>query len=171
MTDPTGETFKWTNQTTKLLLDKYNERKLQFRDPKIKKKHLWVEIVQEFKAKNHHVNEDILDRKMRNLKKSYRNIVDNNKKTTTGRGRITWEWYEIMEDIFREDRTINIGPTLSSMTVAPDNRFNNIPNFVASSTLTSTYDENTSNSNDSDIGTTEQFTENEQSDRYVNALM
>jgi len=52
---------------------------------------------------------------MRNLKHTYKTIKDNNKKTSTGRGRIGWEWYNDMENIFREDRTINIGPTLASM--------------------------------------------------------
>ena len=61
---------------------------------------------------------------MRNLKQSYKNIKDNNKKTSTGRGRITWDWYETMEDIFKEDRTINVGATLSSMTNI--NEVNNI---------------------------------------------
>jgi len=111
--DPTT-LFNWTQQNTKFLLEKYNERKTKFRDPKIKKK-LWAEIVSEFKAKNYHVDENIFDCKMRNLKKSYRNLLDNNKKTNTGRGRITWEWYNNMEEIFREDRTVHIGPTLSSM--------------------------------------------------------
>jgi len=62
------------------------------------------------------VTEEILDRKMRNLKQSYRSLKDNNKKSSTGRGTINWEWYEIMEDILREDKTINIDSTLSSMT-------------------------------------------------------
>lgn len=52
---------------------------------------------------------------MRNLKQTYKHIKDNNKKTSTGRGRISWEWYESMEDIYKDDRTINIGATLSSM--------------------------------------------------------
>ena len=66
---------------------------------------------------------------MRNLKKSYRNLVDNNKKTSTGRGRINWEWYNNMEEIFKEDRTVHIGPTLSSMTMtmANNEESNNIP--------------------------------------------
>jgi len=49
--------------------------------------------------------------KMRNLKQSYKSIKDNNKKTSTGRGRITWKWYDTMEDLFKEDRTINVGAT------------------------------------------------------------
>lgn len=81
--------FAWTNKTTKLLLQKYYERKDNFRNPKIKKKLLWMEIVKEFKTIGYNVNEDLLDRKMRNLKQSYKSIKNNNKKTSTGRGRLT----------------------------------------------------------------------------------
>lgn len=52
---------------------------------------------------------------MRNMKHSFKTIKDNNKKSSTGRGRIQWEWYELMEDIFLKDRTINIGNTISSL--------------------------------------------------------
>lgn len=52
---------------------------------------------------------------MRNLKHTYKSIKDNNKKASTGRGRVTWEWFDTMEDLFKEDRTINVGATLSSM--------------------------------------------------------
>lgn len=61
------------------------------------------------------LNEDLLDRKMRNMKKSYKNIKDNNKKTSTGRGRVSWEYFETFEDIFANDMTINCSSTLSSM--------------------------------------------------------
>lgn len=52
---------------------------------------------------------------MRNMKHSLKTIKDNNKKSSTGGGRIQWEWYDLMEDIFLEDRTINIGNTISSL--------------------------------------------------------
>lgn len=82
----------WTKQATKLLLQKFFDRNTKFHDPKIKKKKLlWTEIVEEFKLHNYNIIEEILDRKMRNLKQSYKNIKDNNKKTNTGHGRITWE--------------------------------------------------------------------------------
>lgn len=75
---------------------------------------MWTEIVNEFRRHNYiNVTEDILDRKMRNMKKTYRTIKDNQK--LSGRGRITWDYFEIFEDIFFEDKTINTGPTLSSM--------------------------------------------------------
>jgi len=56
-----------------------------------------------------------LDRKMRNMKKSYKNIKENNKKTSTGRGRISWEYFDTFKEIFANDVTINCCPTLSSI--------------------------------------------------------
>lgn len=54
---------------------------------------------------------------MRNMKKTYRTIKDNQK--LTGRGRITWEYFETFEDMFFYDKTINTGPTLSPMQLQP----------------------------------------------------
>lgn len=61
------------------------------------------------------VNQDLLDRKMRNMKRSYKTIKDNNKKSTTGRGRVSWQYYDIFEDIFANDLTINHRSTLQSV--------------------------------------------------------
>lgn len=108
------ENFSWNNKNTTLLLHSYEERKERFRDPKVKKKCLWTEIANEFKKHNYlNMTEDILDRKMRNMKKTYRTIKDNQK--LSGRGRITWDYFEIMENIFFDDKTINFGTTLSSI--------------------------------------------------------
>lgn len=107
---------QWTVKATKLLLELYKERKKNFRDPKTKKRNLWTEIVNEMDKNGYkNLTEDILDRKLRNLKKTFRTIKDNNRKSSTGRGRITWEYYDIFEEIFSDDRTINFGPTISSM--------------------------------------------------------
>lgn len=107
---------QWTVKATKLLLELYKERKENFRDPKTKKRNLWTEIVNEMDKNGYkNLTEDILDRKLRNLKKTFRTIKDNNRKSSTGRGRITWEYYDIFEEIFSDDRTINFGPTISSM--------------------------------------------------------
>ncbi|KAK5648095.1 hypothetical protein RI129_002987 [Pyrocoelia pectoralis] len=61
------------------------------------------------------VTEELLDRKMRNMKKSYKTIKDNNKKSNTGRGRISWEYFDTFEEIFADDVTINCSSTISSM--------------------------------------------------------
>ncbi|XP_029673485.1 uncharacterized protein LOC115241718 isoform X2 [Formica exsecta] len=99
---------------------------------------------------------------MRNLKKSYRNILDNNKKTSTGRGRINWEWYDLMEEIYREDRTVHIGPTISSMAIN-NNAVNEEHNSLTPSTSTCG-DQNISSAC-SEMEFAEQITENEQSNR------
>lgn len=123
---PIADNFTWNTQATKLLLALYRERKVAFRDPKIKKKKLWQEICEQFVRKGYAtITEDCLDRKMRNLKKTYRTIKDNNKRTTTGRGRISWEYYDAFEELFQEDRTMNIGPTLSSLQESQDQESQN----------------------------------------------
>lgn len=127
---------QWTLKATKLLLELYKERKENFRDPKVKKRNLWRQIVHEME-KNGYTNltEDTLDRKLRNLKKTFRTIKDNNRKSSTGRGRITWEYYDIFEEIFIDDRTINFGPTISSLD--PTQRVSSAASTVVFPTSTS----------------------------------
>ncbi|XP_050516598.1 uncharacterized protein LOC126891464 [Diabrotica virgifera virgifera] len=49
------------------------------------------------------------------MKQTHKTIKDNKDKKRTGRGQVSWEYFDIMEDIFGEDKTINIGHTISSM--------------------------------------------------------
>lgn len=103
-----------------------------------------------------------LDRKMRNLKQSYKSIKDNNKKTSTSRGRIIWEWYDTMENLFKEDRTINVGATLSSMINSGE--VNNVQEgYTSSIPSTSTDNKHTVNTvhSDTDYACSE-ITENHQ---------
>lgn len=86
---------------------------------------MWREICKEFKNKGYSVSETILDRKFRNMKHHYKTIVDNNKKTKTGRGRICWEYFNAFEEIFVEDKTIHSGPILSSFTFKSS--YNSVP--------------------------------------------
>ncbi|XP_018398304.1 PREDICTED: protein EFR3 homolog B-like [Cyphomyrmex costatus] len=51
---------------------------------------------------------------IRPVLRSYKTIKENNTKSSTGRERVSWEYYEIFNDIFANDRTINHGPTLES---------------------------------------------------------
>ncbi|CAG9773582.1 unnamed protein product [Ceutorhynchus assimilis] len=106
--------FAWDKNTTQLLVEQYMSLKDAFRDPKVKKKKLWTKIKNEFLSKRHHVTEDILDRKWRNLKKTYTGIKDNIRKT--GRGRIYWEYYHQFNEIYREDKTVNLPTTISTST-------------------------------------------------------
>ncbi|XP_072764794.1 uncharacterized protein [Anoplolepis gracilipes] len=131
--------YSWTINRTKLLLELYKEKKNKFRDPK-KKRNLWTEILREM-SKNGYTNltEDALDRKLRNLKKTFRTIKDNNRKSSTGRGRISWEYYDTFEDIFSDDRTINFRPTISSInSTAASTSPLSLSTSTESSALTST---------------------------------
>ncbi|KAF5272343.1 hypothetical protein FQR65_LT17457 [Abscondita terminalis] len=74
-------TFNWSRNVILLLVDQYKKNIDKFRDPKIKKKSIWSTIVRAFHAHNYKVTEDILDRKWRNMKKTYVNIKDSIKST------------------------------------------------------------------------------------------
>lgn len=70
----------------------------------------------EMAKKGYSINADNLDKKMRNMKNRYKTIKL--KRHSTGQGQITWDYFADFEDIFENDRTINCGPTISSMNVA-----------------------------------------------------
>ncbi|XP_050517916.1 uncharacterized protein LOC126892431 [Diabrotica virgifera virgifera] len=113
-----SEQFSWTPRTTKLLLSAYNDKKGLFRDPRMKKKNLWVGIKNVFLDHGYHVSEDILDKKFRNMKSHFKVVKDNAKKSKTGQGRVSWEYFEAMDVIFEEDKTINTDEVISSMRMA-----------------------------------------------------
>ena len=60
----------------------------------------------------HNVDVDTLDWKMRNMKRTHKEIKDRNKQT--GAERVSWEFYNIFENIFANDKTINFGPIITS---------------------------------------------------------
>ncbi|XP_036142650.1 uncharacterized protein LOC105830042 isoform X2 [Monomorium pharaonis] len=84
----TPTNFIWTREATKYFLQKYAERKNAFQNPKIKKKTIWEEIQKDLTSVGYNIYTEILDRKMRNMKHSFKTIKDNNKKSSTGHGRI-----------------------------------------------------------------------------------
>lgn len=65
------------------------------------------------KKYGYNITEEALDKKFRNMKQTFKTTKRN--KSSSGRGRITWEYFDIFEHIFLDDRTINFGPTISSM--------------------------------------------------------
>lgn len=98
--------FTWNAKATALLLEQYRARVSKFRDPKVKKRGLWLAIQKEFEAEGYFVSEGALDRKWRNMKKRYCGITDEMKRT--GRGPTSWMHYRDMEDILVTDCTANI---------------------------------------------------------------
>lgn len=95
--------FVWTRSKTLLLIESYGARKEKFRNPTIKKKTLWQEIALEFKKKNYYVSAENLDKKFRNLKRTYIKIRDNIRKSFMGKDRVTWEYYDYLQKIYEND--------------------------------------------------------------------
>ncbi|KAH8356647.1 hypothetical protein KR084_006476, partial [Drosophila pseudotakahashii] len=110
----------WTTGVTKLLLALYFEKKEDFRNPKIKNKHVWRDIQQAIEG--HGVTDldpDKLDRKFRNLKKTYDNIKVKNR--STGQSASKWEFFSEMEAIFENDLAMNGARTLATNMTEEEN--------------------------------------------------
>ncbi|KAF5283135.1 hypothetical protein FQR65_LT14064 [Abscondita terminalis] len=107
----------WDQKCTKLLIQSYFNLKEEFRNPQIKKKLFWSKIKNIFLNNGYKIDEEALDRKWRNLKKTYTNVKDNIK--STGRGRVSWEHYEAFNNIYVEDKTVNLPKVISSTSVLP----------------------------------------------------
>lgn len=106
----------WTNKSTLLLISLLAEKKDDLRNSKKKKKDIWRSIKDEMvKHGLGGFDESTIERKFRNMKNTYKKICDNKKKTVTGRGTIKWEYFNAMQDIFADDKTINIDHTIASL--------------------------------------------------------
>lgn len=111
------------------MLEEYKKRAKCFRNPKAKKKQVWQEISNEMAKYGYTVDADAIDKKFRNMKSRYLIIKDNNdKKKTTGTGRISWSYFDIMSEIFLDDRTVNPNLVMASTILANNNGNNNKTN-------------------------------------------
>lgn len=111
------------------MLEEYKKRAECFRNPKAKKKQVWQEISNEMAKYGYTVDADAIDKKFRNMKSRYLVIKDNNdKKKTTGTGRISWPYFDIMSEIFLDDRTVNPNLVMASTILANNNGNNNKTN-------------------------------------------
>lgn len=79
-TETSIDEFRWTRQATLLLLNLYREKHGSFRNSKIKNKDIWLEILKKFENQGYNsITIEILDRKLRNLKKTYKDNKDKKK--------------------------------------------------------------------------------------------
>lgn len=93
--------FSWTRENILLLLEEYRNRIERFRDSKVKKALLWREILEVFRAKGYSPSKETLSKKIRNMKRTYTQIKNTLKKS--GRGTVSWEFFEIFSDIMKDD--------------------------------------------------------------------
>lgn len=104
--EKTEDNWKWPRAATLLLLELYRSKKEDFNNPKKKKKTLWRSIADQMCEKGHNVKPEHCDKKMRNLKQTYKTVKENNSKS--GRSKRTWEFYDLMDEIFSKDPTIEL---------------------------------------------------------------
>lgn len=130
---------------------------------------LWAEIKAEFIKHNHTITTDALDKKFRNLKKTYLKIHDNNKKTSTGRGTVTWEYYDTFCKIFDSDKAVGMDNTLSSMIEITEKDQNINPNVINLPPLDlSTQFPSYSENSDTSINIDDSNTSNNENDNIYN---
>lgn len=83
----------WEHKKIKLLLNLYLQNIDKFRNPKIKKKNVWIDI-----SNVVGIGPENCDKKFRNLKQTYIRLLK--KKNRTGVGPVKWPYFEIFEELF-----------------------------------------------------------------------
>jgi len=96
--------FEWTHRATLLLLSLYRSHKTSFRSAKHAKS-VWQRIADGMKLEGYTITWETCEKKFRNLKGTYKTINDNNKKT--GRGRRTWQYFEIFKELMGNDPCVD----------------------------------------------------------------
>lgn len=83
----------WEDKKIRLLLNLYLQNIDKFRNPKIKKKNVWVDIANAVGK-----GPENCDKKFRNLKQTYIRLLK--KKNRTGLGPVRWPYFDIFEELF-----------------------------------------------------------------------
>ncbi|KAK6477419.1 hypothetical protein HHUSO_G22372, partial [Huso huso] len=94
----------WTHAATLLLIEQVRINQEQFHKPG-QKKRVWDKIAFNIQEVGYSfVNSLICDKKWRNLKRTYKTVSGNNNKT--GRGKKSWEYFDVMHGILGRDPAI-----------------------------------------------------------------
>ncbi|XP_055902871.1 uncharacterized protein LOC129939034 isoform X2 [Eupeodes corollae] len=93
--------FKWTHSANWLLINSYLDLKDEFRDPRIRKKDLWIQISEKFRDVGYEIPYDLLDKKFRNLKSTYFQVKERNQHSS--HKSIKWEYYKVFDELLKGD--------------------------------------------------------------------
>jgi hypothetical protein len=118
---------RWEDKGITLLLNLYFQNKDRFRNSKIKKKNVWMDIANAMGR-----TPECCDKKFRNLKMTYIRLL----KTKKNKSSVKWPYFEIFEEIFsdngeyqpeiqqkiQECDTENVAKVLLSMNTSHDNK-------------------------------------------------
>ncbi|KAH0549730.1 hypothetical protein KQX54_013208 [Cotesia glomerata] len=118
----TNEDIDWSDPADiKILLVEYGKRLDKFQNAKIKKKTLWQEIVRVFAEYGKVVCYEAISKKFTSMKSTYVEKKRNNDpRRTTGKGRSPWPWFKEMDELFKNDESINF-PTNTFASMPSDN--------------------------------------------------
>jgi len=98
---PANSSSTWTYEKTKLLLETHRVKKHLFSSVKVSKKAVWQQIAVEMNKHGYQLTWNELEKKYRNLRGTYRKILDNNR--STGRGRKKWPCLQFFESEYADD--------------------------------------------------------------------
>jgi len=96
----------WSNAMVLLLLDCYQRHAYKFQNPTKKKKYVWKDIVSDFNVKGHNLTWMDVERKFRNLKGTYRKIIEKKGEERRGSrkvGKVRWPYLEFFETMYGHD--------------------------------------------------------------------
>lgn len=97
-----------------LLIHSYDKNKLKFEDKKTRNKKNWKFIADEiWTISKLKVTLEQCENKFKNLKKTYKKIIDNN--NSTGRGAQNWQFFKEMDLIFSKDPDVHLASTCSNL--------------------------------------------------------
>lgn len=86
-------TQRWSDKEIKLLIELFRENHEKLQDRKYKAKSVYLEMANHFER----FTAEQVENKIKNIKKTYKSILDNNSKS--GRGKITWPYFHIIDEI------------------------------------------------------------------------
>ncbi|XP_036146674.1 uncharacterized protein LOC114254116 [Monomorium pharaonis] len=93
-----NSTYRWSTTAMPLLLETYKTFQDKFSSGKYSHKKVWEEISAILVKKGHPITGPQCAAKLRSLKKTYKSVKDHNNRS--GNDRRTWQFYEIMDEIF-----------------------------------------------------------------------
>lgn len=92
------ESFIWSDQAVLLFLEIYRNKEPEFNSGLKRHNKIWLDIANEMKEAKYDVTATQCQNKMSGLRRTYKNISDNNKKS--GNHASSWAFYSTMDSIF-----------------------------------------------------------------------
>ncbi|KAH3835348.1 uncharacterized protein LOC127876041 [Dreissena polymorpha] len=116
--DESKDGINWKHEGVLLLISLYEAHKEKFASSAISKKAVWNMIATKMKDQGYSVTGHQCSEKFKSLKNRYK---DNRKKMAkSGRGRVTWRYYDIMEELLAGDPAVEPLKVVASANCAKD---------------------------------------------------